>query len=122
MRQNLPPAGSIAYFWYGPIRHFFLVTDEYTVLHCSKRNGYVAEESVDILRHRTVYVVASLNWFALQQAKVRGRARIGERWGVNNNCEHFVSEICTGSRRSPQLTIGVLACLTFGFMAYAASR
>jgi hypothetical protein len=84
--------------------HVLFLTDEGTVIHNSKENGRVVEESaLNALASKKIKSIRYLDWSTSQRAKVQGRARLGKKWAALDNCEHFVSEICSGEKVSPQL-------------------
>jgi len=88
--------------------HVAYLTDEGTLLHSSKEEGIVTEEPAEPwLRHPGARVERYLGWQEAQYAKFVGRAKIGQKWQIHDNCEHFVSEITTGTKQSPQFQIGL---------------
>jgi len=102
-------AGAIGRLPHLGLEHVFLITDEGTVLHSSKERGRVTEEPIgDWLTRPGVRIERYLDWATLQRAKIFGRSKIGQRWSVFENCEHFVSEITTGAKISRQLQVGVV--------------
>ncbi len=91
---------------YGVIKHVGIATGYGTVIHASRRFGRVEESELkDFLagrRARTIpYEHASLSG---PEIVARARSKKGQRYNVLiNNCEHFVSWVLTGRRRSRQL-------------------
>ena len=101
--------GAIVRFPCGGYDHVGLVTDEGTLLHSSKENGVVVEEPIAAWLSRPgVRIVRHLDWATLQRAKWVGRSKLGQKWALFENCEHFVSEITTGIKQSPQLQAALL--------------
>lgn len=99
----LAPGTVVAINW-GLFERVGLVADEGTIIHSSKKNGKVAEEPIAFILHSAqMRVRGVLDWASLQRAKAVGRSKLGQRWTLLNNCEHFISEICSGVRESPQL-------------------
>ena len=97
-------AGAIASINCGLYEHIVLITDEGTVIHNSKDNGEVTEEfSWQVPGMSRARVLRRLDWQTTQSLKVRARAQRGRKWALFDNCEHFISEIVTGEKVSPQL-------------------
>lgn len=114
-RQNfrphtpLHPAGTLLQVrLYGLIKHVGIATGYGTVIHASRRFGRVEEsELADFLAGGRAEVIpyrhASLTG---SEIVVRARSKKGMRYNVLiNNCEHFVSWVLTGRRRSQQLGV-----------------
>ena len=109
--------GAIVRFPFGTYDHVGLVTDEGTLLHSSKEDGVVVEEPIaKWLHHPGARIERTLDWIGLQHAKLFGRARLGQKWSLFDNCEHFISEITTGIKKSPQLQAAIAAVLVLGIL------
>ena len=101
------PAGTLLQVRvYGFIKHVGIATGYGTIIHASRRFGRVEESDLaDFLSggHPKVipYSHASLSG---AEIVARARSKKGQRYNVLiNNCEHFVSWVLTGKRRSRQL-------------------
>lgn len=72
------------------------------VLNKSKRLGYVADEPWEsFCGGRPVYVVGYPGSLDPEEVIRRARARVGERWAVGANCQHFTRECHGLVARSP---------------------
>lgn len=99
---------------YEVIDHPGIVTSEngkWHVIHASPKSGVVIEPFEKFADGKTVYVSDKYEmkypvWAVVQRA----RSRIGETWALWRNCQHFVSEICSGNPSSYQWqqTIGLV--------------
>lgn len=90
---------------YGLIRHVGLATGYGTVIHASRRFGRVEETDLAaFLGGGHAQVVPYAHSLSGSEIVARARSKKGQRYNVLiNNCEHFVSWVLTGQRRSGQL-------------------
>ncbi len=100
------PAGTLLQVRvYGLIRHVGLATGYGTVIHASRRFGRVEETNLAaFLGGGRARVVPYSHALSGSEIVARARSKKGQRYNVMvNNCEHFVSWVLTGKRRSRQL-------------------
>jgi hypothetical protein len=100
------PAGTLLQVRvYGVIRHVGLATGYGTVIHASRRFGRVEETELSaFLGGGRAQVVPYSHAMSGSEIVARARSKKGQRYNVLiNNCEHFVSWVLTGKRRSKQL-------------------
>ncbi len=100
------PAGTLLQVRvYGFIRHVGLATGYGTVIHASRRFGRVEETGLAaFLGGGRAQVVPYAHSLTGSEIVARARSKKGQRYNVLiNNCEHFVSWVLTGQRRSEQL-------------------
>ena len=100
------PAGTLLQVRvYGVIRHVGLATGYGTVIHASRRFGRVEETELSaFLGAGRAQVVPYSHQLSGSEIVARARSKKGQRYNVLiNNCEHFVSWVLTGKRRSKQL-------------------
>lgn len=100
------PAGTLLQVRvYGVIRHVGLATGYGTVIHASRRFGRVEETQLSaFLGTGRAQVVHYSHQLSGSEIVARARSKKGQRYNVLiNNCEHFVSWVLTGKRRSKQL-------------------
>ncbi len=90
---------------YGVIRHYGIATGYGTVIHTSRRFGYVKEtDMADFSQGRPVSAVRHTLAIDGSTLVARARSRKGDRYNVLvNNCEHFVTWVISGKGRSRQL-------------------
>lgn len=102
------PAGSLlSVRVYGVISHYGIATGYGTVIHASRRFGRVDETDVESFSGgRSVRVISYSTSVSGSAAVARARLRKGQRYNVAiNNCEHFVTWVLEGRKRSPQLGV-----------------
>ena len=100
------PAGTLLQVRvYGVIRHVGLATGYGTVIHASRRFGRVEEtELAAFLGGGRARVMPYTHTLSGTEIVARARSKKGQRYNVLiNNCEHFVTWVLTGQRRSKQL-------------------
>ena len=100
------PAGTLLQVRvYGIIRHVGIATGYGTVIHASRRFGRVAETDLAaFLAGGRVEIIPYSHTLSPAQIVARARSKKGQRYNVLiNNCEHFVSWVLSGKRRSGQL-------------------
>ena len=100
------PAGTLLQVRvYGIIKHVGLATGYGTVIHASRRFGRVEETDLAaFLAGGRAEVVPYTHAMSGSEIVARARSKKGQRYNVLiNNCEHFVSWVLTGKRRSRQL-------------------
>ena len=100
------PAGTLLQVRvYGLIKHVGLATGYGTVIHASRRFGRVEETDLAaFLSGGRAEVVPYTHPMSGSEIVARARSKKGQRYNVLiNNCEHFVSWVLTGKRRSRQL-------------------
>ena len=100
------PAGTVLQVRvFGVIRHVGLATGYGTVIHASRRFGRVEETDLAaFLGGGRAQVVPYKHNLSGSEIVTRARSKKGQRYNVLiNNCEHFVSWVLTGQRRSRQL-------------------
>lgn len=100
------PAGTLLQVRvYGLIRHVGIATGYGTVIHASRRFGRVAETDLAaFLAGGRAEVVPYSHTLPPAQIVARARSKKGQRYNaLINNCQHFVSWVLSGKRRSAQL-------------------
>lgn len=104
---SIHPAGTLLQVRvFGIIKHVGIATGYGTVIHASRRFGHVEETAlVDFLSGgRAVIIPYHHDSLSGSEIVARARSKKGQRYNVLiNNCEHFVSWVLTGRRRSRQL-------------------
>lgn len=82
-----------------------------TVIHASKLFGQIFETTMTNFASRAVGPIRCHGYpsnLAPPQILARARSRIGERWSLSQNCEHFTSSCHGFEPNSPQLQAGVV--------------
>lgn len=101
------PAGTLLQVTvFGIIKHVGIATGYGTIIHTSRRFGRVQEtDMADFLAGgRAVIIPYSHASLSGSEIVARARSKKGQRYNVLfNNCEHFVSWVLTGQKRSRQL-------------------
>lgn len=111
--------GTVLGIQFGPILHTVLVTGRGTALHSSKASGCVTEDPLhSVIGNNATVILGKVDYATLWLAEARGRARLGEKWFPWRNCEHFVSEICSGVGRSSQFVFWLAVTAGFAFALF----
>lgn len=101
-----PPGTLLQVRVFGVINHVGIATGYGTVIHASRRFGRVEETDMAafLAGGRARIIPYSHAGLSGSEIVVRARSKKGQRYNVLfNNCEHFVSWVLTGRRRSRQL-------------------
>lgn len=101
------PAGTLLQVTvFGLIKHVGIATGYGTVIHTSRRFGRVCETGMASFASNGRVIIIPYSHATLSGSEIvtRARSKKGQRYNVLfNNCEHFVSWVLTGKKRSRQL-------------------
>ena len=101
------PAGTLLQVTvFGVIKHVGIATGYGTIIHASRRFGRVRETDMASFLANGRAVIIPYHHATLSGSEIvaRARSKKGQRYNVFfNNCEHFVSWVLTGQKRSRQL-------------------
>lgn len=101
------PAGTLLQVRvFGFIKHVGIATGYGTVIHASRRFGRVHETDMAAFLSGGRAMIVPYTHASLSGPEIvsRARSKKGQRYNVLfNNCEHFVSWVLTGRKRSRQL-------------------
>jgi len=105
-RAAVFPAGTVLSITvYGVIKHFGIATGYGTVIHASRRFGRVEETDFAVFCDgRRAQVIPYAHPVSGSEIVARARSKRGQRYNfLLNNCEHFMTWVTQGKRRSAQL-------------------
>ncbi|MEP6342678.1 MAG: lecithin retinol acyltransferase family protein [Maricaulaceae bacterium] len=101
------PAGTLLQVTvFGLIKHVGIATGYGTVIHTSRRFGRVYETDMGSFTSNGRVMIIPYSHATLNGSEIvaRARSKKGQRYNaLFNNCEHFVSWVLTGKKRSRQL-------------------